>query len=290
MKLKWTVIWVVTIIVLAGTSTVPAVVWDTGREQTNAKVLTDNLEFGSVVWISKDNKKGFPAIYTPSGPYGSDNAIILLHSMGGHPDWPVVISPLRRSFRYSNWTTLSIQLPVLDPERIISEYSKTLAEAADRIKAAVEFLHAQGRENVYLLGYGFGATAAAYYLSQKPDQQIPGFISVSILARKFLNPKVDILDLYKHISIPVLDIYASDDQASVIQGADDRRLAINHGDGSNFSQTMIPDSDHSYTNSETKLYQAIDEWLQWMSSLHERQLTAAQQHNEEFPQGPPDTQ
>ena len=274
MDLKQPISGVLSIALIATALSVHAVIWDRDREQSNAKALAENLDFGQVIWIPENSNHKFPAIYTPSGPYGGNYAVILLHSMGGHPDWPVVISPLRKSFRYSNWSTLSLQLPVLDPVRNSSDYGRTLQEAASRIGSGIDYLHQMGHEHVYLVGYGFGATAAAYYLDQNHNQVVPGFVAISILARKFLNPKVDVMDLLKHIDIPVLDIYASNDQKTVVQSAVDRRLAINNGDTSKFTQIEIPDTDHLYTNSTSELYHAIHQWLEQTAGINENRVTS----------------
>jgi len=109
-------------------------IWDDAKEQSVADKLSRELQAGEVIWLSVSGDREFPSVFTrAAGEYAI--AIILIHGMGGHPDWPDVISPLRNSFAENGWTTLSIQMPVLPPEIPLSDYGKTVAESQKRSEA-----------------------------------------------------------------------------------------------------------------------------------------------------------
>lgn len=245
-----------------------AALWDADRERAVAEKLAADLENGEIIWLSANAQAAFPAIYTlPEtnwNPDANQGTVILLHGMGGHPDWPVVISPLRNFFNQASWKTLSIQLPVLSAEIPLFEYGNTVKEAARRIKSSIAYLEEQGDENIILIGYGFGAATAAWFLANEDANNICAFAGISMHARKFLNPALDLLGSLANLHVPILDIYGTRDQKVIMQSADDRRLAARKNGNDNFTQVVIEDGDQYYTRQEQELF---DQIMLWLASL-----------------------
>ena len=96
-------------------------------EQEIAARLTERLPAAEVIRLGH-RKTPFLGLLCDA-QNNNRGAVLLLHSMAGHPDWPEVIAPLRASLPQSGWTTLSIQLPVLPPEQPLSDYGMTLQDA-----------------------------------------------------------------------------------------------------------------------------------------------------------------
>ena len=188
--------------------------------------------------------------------------VILVHGMGAHPDWPDVISPLRTRLTEFGWSTLSIQMPILSPEEPISEYGKTLRLANSRIQAAVDYLHTWEIETIILLGYSFGASQAANYLASNKSEGIKAFVSVSMLAQKFIKPGLDVYKFIAGIPVPILDIYGEDDLQDVRRGIDDRRLAASKNGNTGFQQIELQKAGHHYLGLEDVLVEQIQAWLQ----------------------------
>lgn len=239
---------------------VPA--YDNGREQLIAERLQDRLKVGEAVRIQTD-KSDFFSIYTEQISNETQGAIILLHNLGGHPDWPVVTSPLRKSMPQRGWTTLSIQLPVLPPEESIAAYGKTLADACQRLDKALTFLSEKEIETVVLLGYGFGAATAMHCSTQmnSNDSLLLGIAAVSPLAQPFLRPPLKLLEVIEEVEIPILDIYGSRDFKEVIDQAADRRLAGRKGENPWYQQIEIEGADHHFSGLDTVLNKRISGWL-----------------------------
>ena len=187
--------------------------------------------------------------------------VILVHGMGAHPDWPDVISPLRTRLTEFGWSTLSIQMPILSPEEPISEYGKTLRLANSRIQAAVDYLHDWEIETIILLGYSFGASQAANYLASNKPEDIKAFVSVSMLAQKFIRPGLDVFKFIAGIPVPILDIYGEEDLEDVRRGIDDRRLAASKNGNTGFQQIELQKSGHHYLGFEDALVEQIQIWL-----------------------------
>ena len=188
--------------------------------------------------------------------------MILVHGMGAHPDWPDVISPLRTRLTEFGWSTLSIQMPILSPEEPVAEYGKTLRFANSRIQAAIDYLHDWEIEPIILLGYSFGATQAANFLASKKPEDIKAFVSVSMLAQKFIKPGLDVFKFIAGITIPIFDIYAEEDLDDVRRGIDDRRLAASKNGNTVFQQIEVQKAGHHYLGLEDVLVEQIQVWLQ----------------------------
>jgi len=192
--------------------------------------------------------------------------VILIHGMGAHPDWPDVISPLRTRLTEFGWPTLSIQMPILSPEESVAEYGKTLKFANSRIQAAVDYLHEWEIKPIILLGYSFGALQAANYLASSKPENVKAFVSVSMLAQKFIRPRLDVFKFIGEISIPILDIYGEKDLQDVRRGIDDRRLAASKNGNTEFQQIELQKSGHHYLGLEDALVEQIQLWLQQITS------------------------
>ncbi len=236
------------------------------REQQIAEKLTVTADADEIISL-KASGGHFIGLYkrAKSNEINTGEAhgvVILVHGMGAHPDWPDVISPLRTRLTEFGWSTLSIQMPILSPEEPISEYGKTLRLANGRIQAAVDYLHDWEIETIILLGYSFGASQAANYLASNKSEEIKAFVSVSMLAQKFIKPGLDVYKFIAGIPVPILDIYGEDDLQDVRRGIDDRRLAASKNGNTGFQQIELQKAGHHYLGLEDVLVEQIQAWLQ----------------------------
>jgi len=236
------------------------------REQQIAEKLTLTADADEIISLKASGGR-FIGLYKRAK--GSEintgeahGVMILVHGMGAHPDWPDVISPLRTQLTEFGWSTLSIQMPILSPEEPISEYGRTLRIANSRIQAAVDYLHAWEIEAIILLGYSFGASQAANYLASNNPEEIKAFVSVSMLAQKFIKPGLDVYKFIAGIPVPILDIYGEDDLEDVRRGIDDRRLAASKNGNTGFRQIELQKAGHHYLGLEDVLVEQIQVWLQ----------------------------
>lgn len=241
------------------------------REQEIAKKLTRIADADEIISLKASGSR-FIGLYK-SARVGAEietvnkageisGVVILVHGMGAHPDWPDVISPLRTRLTESGWSTLSIQMPILSPEEPLAEYGKTLDIAHSRIQAAVNYLHDWEMDPIILLGYSFGSVQVADYLASNQPDNVAGFVSVSMLAQKFIKPKLDVYKLIGEINIPMLDVYGEEDLADVRQGIDDRRLAASKNGLNSFQQIELQQARHNYSGTEKALVEQIQVWLQ----------------------------
>ena len=141
--------------------------------------IAEKAKVTELLWLETINNS-FLALFNSLNSEETKSAVIILHSIGGHADWPEVISPLRKMLPKFGWATLSIQLPLLSPESAIQKYGSTFQETQHRIIAAVKLLRKRGFSKVVLIGHGFGALSSLVYLEKENSQNIDAMISLIV--------------------------------------------------------------------------------------------------------------
>lgn len=88
---------------------------DIAKERRWAEQVEDGLLDGDVVWLDDGKGHEFLGVLT-EGDADSGRAVLLVHGIGVHPNWPDVIYPLRAGLLEAGITSLSIQMPILANE------------------------------------------------------------------------------------------------------------------------------------------------------------------------------
>lgn len=203
------------------TATVTAAGKPTTQEPAWEKALTTSLNENEIKWLNTPNEK-YIALYTDEFTGRPQGGVILLHGMGYHPDWPEVISPLRRRLPEYGWSTLSIQLPAFESGARIDDYAATQQSAERRIKATIDHFKEIGIGNIVLVGHGLGAVMAAAYLNSNPEHGTAAFVGISMPSHSDIDSWMEPSNAIRTLKIPVLDIHGSRDLTSVIQSAQQR--------------------------------------------------------------------
>lgn len=246
---------VFSLIVVSYPGTLPA----SEREQKLAERLSENVATGVPVWLQANGEK-FLGLHNAALGELPRQAVLLVHNMGGHADWPEVIAPLRTSLPDHGWSTLSLQMPLLAPGALADDYGSTVASSGRRIRAGIEYLRKQGYSRIVVLGYGFGASQALASLAG--EEYADGLIMISILAREFLQPAMDLPSLLTKLEIPVLDVYGRNDFPEVVDKANVRRRAVSGTGPAAMTQQVIAGTDHYFTGREQRLIEVVSGWLQ----------------------------
>ena len=233
---------------------------DRQLEMQISEKLTEKAKASEFLWLDANGEK-FLALLTEQTAEKAEGAIIILHSMGAHADWPQTISPLRTILPEYGWMTLSIQLPVIASENQNEDYGITLKQSSERIKAAIRLLHERKFLNVVAIGHSFGAASVLAYLENQGEEKIIALGAIGLQDYPFVKPPIDLLDLIKNSKIPILDIYGSRDFKRVVDQAPDRRLAAKKGKNNKYTQVEIDGADHYFTKLEDELIKRIRGWL-----------------------------
>ena len=234
------------------------------------KTLLDQGALKKEVVMLKSGKSSFLALYRSQRSGIPQGGVILLHPRGEHPDWQYVIAPLRKALPRYGWSTLSLQLPVLDDEAKLDDYAKLFDPGVDRILAGINYLQSHKIRNIVIIGYDLGATLGAYALTKKPGPYIKAFVGISMIStrdNKILDTSLNLA----LVKTPVFDIYASNDTQFVSAALVERipltykhrRFKSDERDpkSARYRQWEVIGADHRYTGYERVLIKRIRSWL-----------------------------
>ena len=252
-RLRWALTF---ILLLLAAAELPAS--DLAKEKRWADQIVDMLIDGDAVWLEAGGHR-FLAIYTEANTANPKRAVILMHGIGVHPNWNQVIYPLRTGLAERGMATLSLQMPILRNEAQASEYAPLMAEAGPRIEAGMRFLKAKGVQEIVIAGHSLGATMAAHYLAGGAAG-VRALVAVGMGGRPE-EPRMDTVSFVRKISIPVLDLYGSEDLPQVLQGVEARVAAAHAAGNSTYRQIKVKDANHFFEGKNDELLRAVSDWL-----------------------------
>ncbi len=231
---------------------------DVDKEQRWAEQVVDGLLDGDAIGLDDGNGHEFLGILT-EGDGGGERAVILLHGIGVHPNWPDVIYPLREGLLEHGTTSLSIQLPILANEADPADYVALFAEVPARIDAAIEHLADAGYRSVVLVAHSMGASMASHYLARGAHDAIDSVVLIGMGPGIDGNANVDAL---ARVSLPLLDLYGSNDLPAVLESTDRRAAAGLAGAGAGYRQVTVKGANHFFQGHEQALRRQVIDWLE----------------------------
>ena len=229
---------------------------DVAKEQRWAEQVVDSLLDGEDVWLDDGAGHEFLGILTESD-VESGRAVLLVHGVGVHPNWPDVIYPLRTGLLENDITSLSIQMPILANDADPGLYRPLFTEVPQRIDAALAMLDEAGYRNITLVAHSVGAAMAVYYLSQTPTSRVDSLIIIG------MSPGFDSAENISRmgqLKLPLLDIYGEADLQAVVDSASERAVA-GKVSSSDYRQQRVSGANHFFQGHESELVQLVIEWL-----------------------------
>lgn len=217
---------------------------DYAREKKWADEITPSIVSGEPLYLESAGHK-FLSIYTLAP--NAKMAVVVVHGLGIHPDWGM-ISILRTQLAEQGYTTLAIQMPVLGNDAKAEHYPPTFPEGAQRIAAAVKFLHEKGYAKVALVSHSMGSRMSRVYVTHHPKGVI-AWASLGIGGG----------DTYIGVKVPVLDLYGQHDLPQVLAGTKKRAASLRQIPGS--KQVKIANTDHFFADHETEMVKAVKDFL-----------------------------
>jgi Protein of unknown function (DUF3530) len=222
---------------------------DYAREQRWAEEITPSLIVGEAVQITATSGKAFVGLYA-KGPRAG-KAVLLLHSVGTHPDYGV-IGQLRAHLNDLGYTTLSIQLPVQAREAKLEDYyPKVFGDAKDRIGRALQWLKAEGYEKPALVSHTMGSWMANEYFDERHSKaEVSAWVCMSLTGSYSWTARA--------YGFPILDVYAENDIAPTMKSNGRRKLALVQTGSRQF---MVPGAGAEYGAKERGLAEEIQRFL-----------------------------
>lgn len=235
------------------------------REKRLADEIVDTIIDGEVVFLQSQGH-AFLSIYTEADK--AKGVAIILHGRGFHPDWQDAINPLRVGLVEAGWSTLSVQMPVLEKQAKYYDYVPLFDEAIPRIDAAIlyarEVTGDRPENKVILIAHSCGAHMAMAWLDFEgadAAQKIDAYVGIGMGATDYKQPMKRSFPLDK-LTLPVLDVYADHDYPAVMKMATERLAMIEAAGNKKSKQVIVSDSDHYYAARGKELTRVISQWLQ----------------------------
>jgi alpha/beta superfamily hydrolase len=223
---------------------------DYAREARWEEQVVSQLVVGDAVKIRATSGKEFLGLFAK----GQDKAkaIILLHSVGSHPDFGI-IGQLRASLNDLGYTTLSIQLPVQGKDATLDDYyPKVFGDAKDRIAQSIAWLAAKGFDKPVLLSHTMGSWMANEYLDENfSKNNISAWVCMSLTGSYSWT--------MRRYTMPILDVYAQNDIVPAVSSAGRRKTALTT-EGS--SQYMVVGAQPDYSGHAAEISKRIQQFLE----------------------------
>lgn len=175
---------------------------DDARESRWAAEVAPQIVVGDAVWLATPHRARVLAIYaTPQAP--AHGALIVVHGAGVHPDW-ALIGELRTALADRGFATLSVQMPVLAADAMRSDYAALLPLAAERLDAAVAWLHARDQRHIVVVSHSMGAAMVDAWLAQPKHAAVDAWVSIGLPQAFSVPPRVPVLDVHAERDLPVV--------------------------------------------------------------------------------------
>lgn len=232
---------------------------DIAKEQRWADQIVDSLLDGEAVWLEADNQN-FLSIFTSAEDETQEKALIVMHGTGIHPNWDQVIRPLRVGLTEYGWNTLSIQMPVLANDAEHDDYASLFPGVVPRIDAALNYLKAQGAEDIILVGHSLGSLMTSYYLSKAGDASIKGFVAIGMSGGS-KHDVMNSLNTLKAVKLPVFDLFGSQDLLEVLENRSAKMRVATKSGNRNYQQLQVEGANHFFDDKEDALVKAVADWL-----------------------------
>jgi len=236
---------------------------DLAREQRLAEQTVEAIMDGEPLMLEADGH-AFLGIYTEAATEQAQGAAIILHGRGMHPDWAQVAGPLRIRLPELGWSTLSLQMPVLEKDASYYDYVEILPEAAPRINAGISYLQEQHVKRIVLIAHSCGVHMSMAWLEQQGSDDIDAYIGIGMGATDYRQPMRQPFPFEK-IQDPLLNIYGSEDYPAVQRQADALEPFL-AGINPASAQVRIAGAGHYFDNYNEELARVITDWLITLNS------------------------
>lgn len=172
--------------------------------------------------LNADNTP-FLTLYREASNNDSQGCAILFPADNEHPNWPIVIEPLRNALPEFSWCTISIEIPditKLAQAVKVSPTNEAASSAAqtadtntlpnqktvfDRVQAVIDDAKSKGAKQFVFIGYGTGAAYALAYLANNKDSAT----ALALIDSESPKPTSEyaLAQQIRQVNVPILDYY-----------------------------------------------------------------------------------
>lgn len=233
---------------------------DLAREKRLAEQIEELIFDGEVIYLESAGHE-FMSVYMETEARDVKGAAIILHGRGFHPDWDKVVKPLRLGLTQEGWSTFSMQMPVLGKQAKYYDYVPVLPEAFPRIEAGIDFLKEEGFEKIVLIAHSCSVHMVMAWVDAKGFRDVDAFVGIGMGAVDYQQPMARPFPL-DQLSVPILDVYGSEEYPAVAYGARQRLDYIKRGGNKKSKQVIVMGADHYFTEKNDELLEVVGDWMQ----------------------------
>lgn len=209
--------------------------------------LEHRLRDGEGVWLEAEGERFFAIARRAARPEPR-GGVLLVGGRGEHPDYPGVMSPVRRELADQGWLTLAL---ARDPDGATDA----------RLRAGMNWLTARLEDDsprIVFLGHGLGGLDLLNALDDTgPSPHALILVDVVIPSG---DDGEQALERLMNAEFPILDIYRRGAPRSVVDTAPERRRSARRGDNDHYRQDALPGSGRTPTETRA-LTRRIRGWL-----------------------------
>ena len=255
----WCLAWLGVLVPVFGC---PVVAADLEREQRLADEIVDTIIDGEVIELPVGTHR-FIGIHMTAEQTPVKGAVVILHGRGFHPDWVDLIQPLRIGLVEHGWTSLSIQLPVLEKAATYNDYFEIFPAAGPRIEAALDHLQAEGHDRIVLIAHSCAVHMVQHWIHRRGPAALDRFhvyVGIGQGATDRGQPMREPYALAK-MPQPLLDLYGEYDFPAVHRMADERLRLMQIAGHPQSRQITVDDADHYFKGKGDEAVGVIADWL-----------------------------
>jgi len=230
---------------------------DVHRERQIAEEIRIRTNPDEVIWLEASGLK-FQGLYREAVSKDIRGGVILLHGRHSNQDAADVVRPLRQSLPEHGWNSLSLAMPVSEPDDL-QGHAALLSEAIARLQSGVAFLKQKNIGNIALLAHDTGAWAALSYFAQPPDQAVKSVVLIDPASTRDLDPPPVSPGSLNTIRLPILEILSNRITAPIGEEASRKRAAMKGN--SSYRQLVLNEPDNGWQDVGGFLVNHIHGWL-----------------------------
>jgi pimeloyl-ACP methyl ester carboxylesterase len=103
---------------------------------------------------------------------------------------------------------------------------------------------------------------AAHYLAGKPNPAVRAFVAVGMPGQQSNIEQMNNIKSLEKITLPMLDIYGSDDLENIRTTKAQRASAAKRAGNSAYTQVEVPGANHFFNNQGDALVKRVRGWLE----------------------------
>ncbi len=230
---------------------------DYARETRIAAEIEPYIFDGEAIWLNTPQRP-FLSIFTEADK--PEGAVVILHGRDTHPEESNVAGPIRIGLAEAGWSTLALQMPVLEKGKTYYDYLPILPFAHARIESGLAFLREQGYQTVVLVAHSCGAHMANDWLNQSGEEAIDGYVAIGLGvtdAGQDLKTPFPI----DRMTVPVLDIYGSEEYPRPLAMVSKRAEMLRKNGHPDSAQEVIEGAGHFFRDYGEALTRKVAVWL-----------------------------